>query len=241
MCQPIPSDRGCGTGQKEAPHADWLCAGVHPGAELHAPARGAGAERLCQGVCRGGEWGKGGTPGPHRGPRVCARWGYPGRLVPRSVGTVVRAAHGVDADLTEPADWVPQFGRSDRHHDSHRPVLFSDHGGLCRTRTEPHAGTDACRPDECAPAGTSWGPAQSDRSRHAGDGVTALSRPDQLGAEHLYPPRYCSSDVLSLLSYLCSEEGLEVIENEAIPATLPLVTASLIPGQIDGRASHPVA
>jgi hypothetical protein len=31
---------------------------------------------------------------------------------------------------------------------------------------------------------------------------------------------------------MCSEGGLEVIENEAVPATLPLVTASLIPGHV---------
>lgn len=48
MCQSTPYDRGCGPGEKEAPHADWLCAGVHLGAELHPPARGAGAERLWQ-------------------------------------------------------------------------------------------------------------------------------------------------------------------------------------------------
>ncbi len=112
---------------------------------------------LGQGVCRGGEGGQDGTPGHHRGPRVCAHQGYPGRLAPGSVQPVVRAAHGVDADLTEPADSVPQFG-------------------------------------------------QSDRSRHAGGGITALSRPDQLGAEHLYPPRYCSSDVLSLIA-TCAVNG----------------------------------
>src|SRR5713101_5596911 len=33
-----------------ASYADWLCAGVHPGAELRAAARRAGAERLYQGV-----------------------------------------------------------------------------------------------------------------------------------------------------------------------------------------------
>ena len=35
MCQSTPSNRGCGPGEKEVSHADWLCAGVHSRAELH--------------------------------------------------------------------------------------------------------------------------------------------------------------------------------------------------------------
>ena len=145
---------------------------------------------LGQGVCRGGEGGQDGTPGHHRGPRgFCAHQGYPGRLAPGSVQPVVRAAHGVDADLTEPADSVPQFG-------------------------------------------------QSDRSRHAGGGVQALCAPPR-------PARCRASVPASVLlvgrsianSYMCSEWGLGVIEKEAVPATLPLVTASLIPGQ-RGRCSR---
>jgi hypothetical protein len=65
-------------------------------------------------------------------------------------------------------------------------------------------------------------------------GGPALSGPEQLGAEYLCAPRYCPSHVLSLLSDTDSEGGLEVIENEAVSATLPLVTASLIPGP-EGR------
>jgi len=113
----------------------------------------------------------------------------------------------------------------------------SVHGGLCGTRTEPYPGTHPRRARECALAGIVWRPAQSERCRDVGYGSPALSGPDKLGAEYLYAPRPCPPHVLLLLSYTCSEGGLEVIENEAAPATLPLVTASLILGQVCA-ASH---
>ena len=81
------------------------------------------------------------------------------------------------------------------------------------------------------PEQTPWRPSQSNRSRDVCHGGAALSGPDELGAEYLYAPRHCSSDILSLLSRPPCEGDLEVIENEAAPARLPLVTASLLLGQ----------
>lgn len=77
-----------------------------------------------------------------------------------------------------------------------------------------------------------WRPSQSNRSRDVCHGGAALSGPDELGAESLYAPRHCSSDILSLLNRPPCEGDLEVIENEAAPARLPLVTASLSLGPL---------
>src|SRR6266542_2456662 len=114
-----------------ASYADWLCAGVHPGAELRAPMRRAGAERLYQSISRGGERGESRPPGAHGNPRVSACWRYPRRVAPGSLGAVAWTVADIDTGLTEPAGGVPESGGSHRHHNGHRPILFSDHGGLC--------------------------------------------------------------------------------------------------------------
>src|SRR5262249_47814977 len=71
---PAPSlQQGLWHRPEGAAYADWLCAGVYPGAELCPPVRRAGAELLYQGVSRGRQRGKSSPSGAHGYPRVSAR------------------------------------------------------------------------------------------------------------------------------------------------------------------------
>lgn len=187
--------------------ADWLGAGGHPGAEGGAPGRRAGAERLYQGVSRGRPRGASRPPGAPGTPRVSACWRYPRRGAPGALRAGAWAVAGRDTGRTEPAGRVPESGGSPRHHDGHRPMLFSDHGGLGGTRTAPHTGTHPRRACECTPAWTSWRPAASDGCRDVCPSGPALSGSDELGAEYLSAPRDCPSHVLALLSGTTPLEG----------------------------------
>ena len=122
--------------------------------------------------------------------RACFSW-------PRSDRPVAGPTHRADAHFTPAADWLPECRRGDGYHHSHGAVLFSDHGGVCRTRTQSHAGTDPGGTGECATTWQERGAAQNHRSQDVCDGAPALRGPHELRAAYLRAPWHCAAYIVS--------------------------------------------